>query len=121
MFDIYSPYLPITLISGTAAVACGLILYFFPPKRINWFYGYRTRRSSSSKDAWKFAQRFSSINLIFSGLLLQAFSLIEFVISFDENSGSISGVLLLLTLLAIPILRTERQLKRRYNRKDNVA
>ncbi|MGE5580305.1 MAG: SdpI family protein [Bacillota bacterium] len=28
-----------------------------PPKRVNWFYGYRTPRSMRSPEAWEYANR----------------------------------------------------------------
>jgi len=36
----------------------GLLWKKHPPKKINWAYGYRTRRSSASQQAWDFAHAY---------------------------------------------------------------
>lgn len=36
----------------------GLLWEKHPPKEINWVYGYRTRRSSASQQAWDFAHAY---------------------------------------------------------------
>lgn len=53
--------LEITLISSTVLILPVLMVVFgqifrtHPPKDINWVYGYRTKRSTSSQEAWDFA------------------------------------------------------------------
>jgi uncharacterized membrane protein len=37
--------------------AGGLILYLFPPKKINGIYGYRTPRSMKNQSNWNYAQK----------------------------------------------------------------
>lgn len=41
-------------------LAVPLVMYFFPPKNINSFYGYRTNRSTKNIENWRFAQRYFS-------------------------------------------------------------
>jgi uncharacterized membrane protein len=118
--DDNSLFLLLTLFGGLAAISAGLILCFFPPKRINWIYGYRTKSSSKSQEAWNFAQKYSGKNLILFGGLLALMSPFNLIIEFDEELGGYTGLILLLIFYAIPILRTELQLKKRFDNKiDN--
>ena len=49
-----------------AAGYCAFIFLLFvifqkyPPKKINWYYGYRTSRSMKNEETWKAAQEFAS-------------------------------------------------------------
>lgn len=43
------------LIMPVMMVVFGWVFRTHPPKKINWFYGYRTKRSVSSQEAWDFA------------------------------------------------------------------
>lgn len=38
----------------------GVIFLCFPPKKINIYYGYRTRRAFRDQASWDFAQRYSA-------------------------------------------------------------
>ncbi|MDO5105272.1 SdpI family protein [Capnocytophaga sp.] len=42
-----------------------LLLHFFPAKEINYFYGYRTKRSMKNIENWQFAQKHFSNQWIF--------------------------------------------------------
>ena len=66
--------LPFTV--GLVFLAAGLIQRFFPPKKINSFYGYRTTNSMKSQPRWEFAQQYSSGLMMLAGffLLLQGFA-----------------------------------------------
>lgn len=46
-----------TFATTAVCALAGLIIFLRPPKRINPIYGYRTPRSSSSPQAWRFANR----------------------------------------------------------------
>ncbi|MEM7085686.1 MAG: SdpI family protein [Bacteroidota bacterium] len=41
-----------------------LIFQKFPPKKINWYYGYRTQRSMKNDTIWKAANTFSINHMI---------------------------------------------------------
>jgi len=53
-------------IFGGIILAVGLIYKFFPPKKINNWYGYRTARSMNSQEVWEYANKLGP-NLIFAG------------------------------------------------------
>lgn len=60
-----------------------LIFYLFPPPKINYFYGYRTKRSMKNIDNWKLANKMAAkgmltvmaINLVLSLLFTQILEL----------------------------------------------
>ena len=58
-----------TFATNAVLALAGLILFLWPPKRINPIYGYRTRKSSSSQQAWRFANRLCG-GVLFSSALI---------------------------------------------------
>ena len=48
--------LVMTLLIPLILEGAGFLLEKYPPKSINWAYGYRTRRSCKNKETWAFAQ-----------------------------------------------------------------
>lgn len=85
----------------------GLISYYFPAKKVNSFYGYRTPRSQKNQANWDYAQKMSSkvlivfafINLI--ALCLLSLILIHFQIAIDSI---IPFQMILMVMLAIVML-----------------
>jgi len=39
------------------------IVYFFPPKEINKYYGYRSKQSMKNQRNWDFAQKRGQVNI----------------------------------------------------------
>lgn len=48
----------------------GWIWRKYPPKKINWIYGYRTKRSMKDENSWVFAQNYLSKVWLSLGLVL---------------------------------------------------
>lgn len=46
-------------VTGILLIIMGIIMKFYPPKKINNYYGYRTELSKSSQRAWDLAQEHS--------------------------------------------------------------
>jgi uncharacterized membrane protein len=55
---------------GFIFIGAGLMLFCFPPKKINGIYGYRTPSSMKNEKNWAIANKYSSKLLIGFGLLL---------------------------------------------------
>ena len=51
IFIIY-PLPSILFLSGGIFYLVALVLSKFPPKKINYFYGYRTKASMKSQESW---------------------------------------------------------------------
>ena len=57
-----------------------IVFYFFPPKKINYIYGYRTNRTMLNDDIWNFANSFFCVTLLkYSGIALLVMILMIFV------------------------------------------
>lgn len=83
-------------------VACSIfivpvLMIYRPPKKINSFYGYRTKRSMSSNELWQYANSFwaklvlrlSILTLFFQIALLVFFWIYSFHIGDGYNLGVI--------------------------------
>lgn len=84
----------------------------FPPKKINWWYGYRTSRSMKNEETWKAAQEYASkkaihlalFSFMFPGVFYFLYPAYNFLLTVIANT--------LLILLIIPY--TERYLKEEF-------
>ena len=62
MYVIYIIPILITLI--------GILMYKRPPKKVNWFVGYRTRKSMKNEKVWEEANRYCGKLWIIIGLAM---------------------------------------------------
>lgn len=85
-----------------------IIFWYFPPKKINSLYGYRTHRSMLNDDIWNFANTIFNKNfIIYSGI-----SFIAGLIFANFATSEISWQPMVLVLLSIGvcIIKTEKAL-----------
>jgi len=94
------------------------------PKKINYFSGYRTRRSMQNKETWDFAHRyFGRLSLVF-GLVLMPLTIIA-ALTFrntDVETVGIMGTLLMtgqIVFFIILIIPTETALKKNFDKDGN--
>ncbi len=59
----------IYLFMGPMLLVLAVLFLLFPPRKINYVYGYRTPRSMKSREAWNYANRFSAKYLLGLALL----------------------------------------------------
>lgn len=57
------------LLPGALLLIIGLVFVTVPPRRINWFYGYRTPRSMRSQEAWDDSNRLAARLMVVVGVL----------------------------------------------------
>lgn len=83
----------------------GYLMNKYPPKKVNWFVGYRTRKSMKDEDAWKLANEYCGKLWIRIGLIMIIIvSLLVGLIYFNELVLS-ETVLAIITLCQIiPLL-----------------
>lgn len=96
----------------------GLIMYFFPPKKINHFYGYRTSASMKSQEVWDFSQRISSIKMIQSGLLLILISGLKLFIPFDIGQELITSLVSIAIVILLLFFTVERAIKKKFTNQE---
>ena len=93
------------LITGSIFCVTGIIMYFFPPKKINALYGYRTKNSMKNQEQWDFSQIYSAKLLIVLGALLALSSLLRLLFNLEQNLIMfLSFALLFITVILILVL-----------------
>ncbi|HRB72352.1 MAG TPA: SdpI family protein [Flavobacterium sp.] len=106
--------LQLPLLCGGIFILAGLIQYCFPPKKINSLYGYRTSSSMKSQERWQFAQKYSAIELIKSGVILMLLAMTPLLLPVLKNSEFAISMALVLLFVFILIYRTEKALKKKF-------
>lgn len=95
-----------------------LIFYFFPPKKINSLYGYRTHRTMQNKEIWDFA------NTLFNNTLIK-YSAISFLVALalaylnPTLMQSWFPMAFLFFTLLVCIVTTEKALNERFDKEGN--
>ena len=100
------------MLAGVCFLLAGVYVLIFPPKRINSLYGYRTSNSMRSQSSWDFAQRFSGREIIKWGTVLLICSLFGLQYGPGEKLGTVIGLSILVVVIVVFILRTERAIKK---------
>lgn len=104
---------------GLIFIATAIIMYLFPPKKINGLYGYRTSASMQSQERWDFAQRFSTLQMGKAGFVLVMVSVIGYFIPISEDIKIIIGIGLLIVACLYMMLTTEKAIKKEYPEQKN--
>lgn len=97
-----------------------------PPEKINDWYGYRTKRSKRSPEAWDFAHRFAGKVWQRWGLWTLALSVGVMLLLLKGSDTAVAlGGLGLMLLQLIPMVAvipiTEKELKKRFDTKGNSS
>lgn len=110
-----NPLFIIPIFTGPLVIIIMLITLKFPPKKINSLYGYRTKRSMKSQEAWDFAQPFSGKEMVKYMVIYTLTAIIPLlIINTNEFVGLALALILMILFMAIPIIKTEKELKTRF-------
>lgn len=95
-----------------------------PPKEINGWIGYRTKRSKKNKDTWAFAHEYCGRSWMKKGWIFLVLSILvqlPFMKSKDEEIGILTLVLETVQMIALlgSVIRTERALERTFDSDGN--
>ena len=107
-----NPYIYVLSINGLL-LFLSLVFNFFPPKKINNFYGYRTQRSRLNQEIWQFAnQQFNAAFIKYSILGFLAAITLAFI-----GSGQINWqpMAIMIFTLGASILKTEQSLNKTFD------
>lgn len=90
------------------------------PKRINSFYGYRTKRSMKNPDTWEFAHSYCGRLWWRVGIIMLPLSGLAFLPIYHSNIKTITifGLVVMMVqcvILLVSIFPTERALKKTFN------
>ena len=98
----------------------GAVFYFFQPKKINAFYGYRTTRSMLTEFTWKEANRRSSIILMCSGIIIIIIHVLLIIIIPELVKLRVIIFLFNVVLsLVLNVILVENHLKKCFDRNGN--
>ena len=95
-----------------------------PPKSINAFFGYRTRRSMINRDTWAYAHRFFGRIWLILGLILLPLSVVYMCLCRRTDADTISRsatilCLIQLVILIVPIFFTEKAIRQHFDDDGN--
>lgn len=99
------------LITGGMFVLAGFFMLNFPPKKINSWYGYRTKSSMKNQERWDFAQNCSSKEMIKLGSVLAGSSLLALITDFSRSVNLMIGLSLMVAIVVILSIKVERAIK----------
>ena len=94
------------------------------PKKINYFFGYRTERSMKNKDTWEFAHKYIGKIWLVVGAILLVLSLAVMLFLYGASEAVISLIGTVLTFLQlvgiiVPVFPTERALSKGFDNNGN--
>lgn len=108
-----------SIVTGAIGLIGGIIFLKNPPKKINWWYGYRTKRSMENQEKWDFAQKIGAENMIKYSSIPFLTTIFGFLI--DKQYIVLSfGIVTISALLwaFFSIYKTETKLKSEFNKKE---
>lgn len=104
----------ISLLVGIVLIILSLVMYKFPPKKINIFYGYRTAASMKSQQAWDFAQKNSTAKMFQLGVVMLAVSSLNLFVDISQGFATILGMAVMVLGIGFMIFQTEKAIKRNF-------
>ncbi len=116
--------LAVCLLIPGIMVCAGYFMAKHPPKKINFFIGYRTSLSMKNEDTWRFAQNICGRLCMRWGAILLPLSVLLMLPLYGRSEEVVGGVgvalatLQLIVLLAAA-LTTERVLRKHFDRDGN--
>lgn len=106
-----NPFVYVLSINGLLFLF-SVIFYFFPPKKINALYGYRTNKSKLNEDVWQFANSFFTREFVkYSAISLVAALLLVYL----KPAISWQPMAIMLLSLAVSVIKTEQALNKNFD------
>ena len=106
-----SSFFTLLILIGGIYTFVGFISYIFPPRKINYLYGYRTSSSMKSQERWDFAQAYSTKLMIVLGVITMIISCLGLFIVFSDTIDFYIGFSLFIFSIVFLFFKTERALK----------
>lgn len=113
IFIIY-PLPSILFLSGGIFYLAALVLSKFPPKKINYLYGYRTKASMKSQESWNFAQNYTSKKMKYMSLYIFIIGAFLSFLNIELMWSLWLGIIISVLMPVLMILEVEKELKTRY-------
>ena len=113
IFIIY-PLPSILFLSGGIYYLAALVLSKFPPKKINYLYGYRTKASMKSQESWNFSQNYTSKKMKYISLYIFIIGAFSIFLNIELMWSLWLGIIISVLMPVLMILEVEKELKTRY-------
>ncbi len=107
-----NPYIYVISVNGVLFFF-SILFYFFPPKKINALYGYRTNKSMLNEEIWHFANTFFIKALLKYAAISFVAALFLVFISGAEMTWQPMAIMLL--SLAVSVIKTEQVLSQNFD------
>lgn len=105
------------VILGPILILCGFLLIKRPPKKINFFYGYRTKTSMKSQEIWDYAQQYAGKQLARFGVVIFLMSFLGLVLEIEYKASVLIFISYFLIGCVALIYSIEKKLKERFRKK----
>lgn len=105
-------YLGVLSLCGVSFILAGFVMYFFPPKKINSLYGYRTTNSMKSQQNWDFAQKYSTKFMLLLSIFFLLIATINIILSVPEPVRMIIEFIVLLSGIGCMFWKVEKEIKK---------
>ena len=104
------------LIIPSMMILIGYLMFKHPPKKINWFVGYRTRKSMKNNDSWKFANQYCGKIWFELGLIMLFVCILLMVLVYLKLfflTETIISIIILfqVCIIIIPLFVIEKKIK----------
>lgn len=117
MEDLFQNTVGQSLLCGAIFIIVAIVMYTFPPKKINNFYGYRTGSSMKSQEHWDFSQKYASIQMAKAGMLMILLSFLGKLYPLEENVyQTAASIVIALAATIFLLLSTEKAIKKRFEK-----
>ena len=102
----------------------GIVFLKKSPHKINPVYGYRSRRSMKSIEAWKFAHYLCAKIWLYAGIVMLLFTILAMLLVLkksEETIGTVAQIVIYvqLAILLLSIIPVEASLKRNFDENGN--
>lgn len=105
----------IFVLAAFFSLVTGRWFWYKPPKKINWLYGYRTKRSMKNLQRWKFAHRYSGKLFLRFGMVLLLLAMLSFYFEEFVHIPGVIAVLIFILGTSVIIFLTERAIKKKFD------
>ena len=105
----------ISFLVGFIFLISSIITLIFPPKKINYLYGYRTPASMKNQEVWDFAQRYSGIKMVQAGVFLMLVSFVNvFLNPKDDFLPLVFGMAFIIAAVIFLFVSTEKAIRKNF-------
>ncbi len=90
----------INLLFGPLLLIIALFLKAYPPKKINWIYGYRTTRSRKSQEAWDASNKYANDLMLWVAIITTICQIVLYFVFTPETALLIACSIMTILLIA---------------------